>query len=250
MSIRICKLSWLSILMALAPAIMFAQSNDVIVRMNGGSSDSNKVFIGRTNRLEILIKNSSSLYGLDMSYSVTSSAPFSWVRPYGTRPTSSPVIALHGSAASVFNLENEFFVWDRLNDTSPDSIGFAGVSDHSSSIPTSLTTYALCFSLQFSVPSSASPATGGFCIDNIYPPSWPTGYEWMFVTTGSAGVVPAFMGNTNASSTNPSAPQVCFDIVKPDGGRGDVNCDGLVTISDAVYILNYVFAGGQPPCPF
>ncbi|MGB5107621.1 MAG: hypothetical protein WBP42_13005, partial [Candidatus Zixiibacteriota bacterium] len=29
---------------------------------------------------------------------------------------------------------------------------------------------------------------------------------------------------------------------------GDVDCDALVTISDAVYIINYIFAGGLPPC--
>ncbi len=29
---------------------------------------------------------------------------------------------------------------------------------------------------------------------------------------------------------------------------GDVNCDSQVTISDAVYLINYIFAGGPPPC--
>lgn len=29
---------------------------------------------------------------------------------------------------------------------------------------------------------------------------------------------------------------------------GDVNCDFQVTISDAVYLINYIFAGGPPPC--
>lgn len=28
---------------------------------------------------------------------------------------------------------------------------------------------------------------------------------------------------------------------------GDLDCSGLVTISDAVYLLNYVFANGPPP---
>ena len=30
---------------------------------------------------------------------------------------------------------------------------------------------------------------------------------------------------------------------------GDANCDGSVNVSDAVYIINYVFAGGNPPDP-
>ena len=29
---------------------------------------------------------------------------------------------------------------------------------------------------------------------------------------------------------------------------GDVNCDELVNVSDAVYIINYVFSGGPAPC--
>ncbi len=30
---------------------------------------------------------------------------------------------------------------------------------------------------------------------------------------------------------------------------GDVNCDDAVNISDAVWIINYIFSGGPPPCP-
>ncbi len=30
--------------------------------------------------------------------------------------------------------------------------------------------------------------------------------------------------------------------------RGDADCSGLVTISDAVYLINYIFAGGPVPC--
>lgn len=29
---------------------------------------------------------------------------------------------------------------------------------------------------------------------------------------------------------------------------GDADCSGIVTISDAVYLINYVFSGGAPPC--
>lgn len=30
--------------------------------------------------------------------------------------------------------------------------------------------------------------------------------------------------------------------------NGDVNCDGIVNLGDAVYTLNYLFKGGPPPC--
>jgi len=29
---------------------------------------------------------------------------------------------------------------------------------------------------------------------------------------------------------------------------GDANCDGVVTISDAVYLINFIFGGGPAPC--
>ncbi len=32
-------------------------------------------------------------------------------------------------------------------------------------------------------------------------------------------------------------------------GSGDLDCTGAVDISDAVYIINYIFAGGPPPAP-
>ncbi|UCB52343.1 MAG: hypothetical protein JSV10_10240 [Candidatus Zixiibacteriota bacterium] len=30
--------------------------------------------------------------------------------------------------------------------------------------------------------------------------------------------------------------------------KGDVNCDGVVNVADAVYITNYLYRGGPPPC--
>jgi hypothetical protein len=29
---------------------------------------------------------------------------------------------------------------------------------------------------------------------------------------------------------------------------GDVNCNGGITVSDVVYLINYLFKGGPPPC--
>jgi hypothetical protein len=29
---------------------------------------------------------------------------------------------------------------------------------------------------------------------------------------------------------------------------GDTNCDGTVNITDAVYLTNYIFSGGPAPC--
>lgn len=29
---------------------------------------------------------------------------------------------------------------------------------------------------------------------------------------------------------------------------GDVNCDGVVNVSDVVYLINYLFINGPAPC--
>lgn len=34
----------------------------------------------------------------------------------------------------------------------------------------------------------------------------------------------------------------------PNAAVGDVNCDALTNITDVVYLINYIFAGGPPPC--
>jgi hypothetical protein len=49
-------------------------------------------------------------------------------------------------------------------------------------------------------------------------------------------VIIAFIG---FASTDSRADYVC----------GDANSDGMLNVSDAVYIINYVFIGGNPPDP-
>jgi M6 family metalloprotease-like protein len=34
----------------------------------------------------------------------------------------------------------------------------------------------------------------------------------------------------------------------PESLVGDVNCDGKISVSDVVYLINYLFKGGPPPC--
>ncbi len=120
-------------------------------------------------------------------------------------------------------------------------------------------------------------AQSGFCIDNVV--SLPFNGFWRFQTVSGQFFVPDFQGNPNTSATSPDAPAVCFDLILPPKGDadgnlfisvsdavyllyyifaggpapaplevGDVNCDGIVSISDVVYLINYIFAGGPAPC--
>jgi hypothetical protein len=40
-----------------------------------------------------------------------------------------------------------------------------------------------------------------------------------------------------------------FEFNLPPVDCGDANANGTVNVSDAVYIINYIFAGGYPPDP-
>ncbi len=117
----------------------------------------------------------------------------------------------------------------------------------------------------------------GFCIDNVV--SFPFNAFWRFQAVSGQQFAPDFQGSPNSSTTNPDAPAVCFDLILPPTGDadgnlfisvsdavyllyyifaggpapaplevGDVNCDGIVSISDVVYLINYIFAGGPAPC--
>lgn len=75
---------------------------------------------------------------------------------------------------------------------------------------------------------------GDICIDSctfVYPAS-----EWFWSTTSEI-YYPTF--NLDGSSHCISRSYKC----------GDTNADWLINVSDAVYIINYVFAGGNPPDP-
>jgi hypothetical protein len=127
------------------------------------------------------------------------------------------------------------------------------------------------------IPAGQAPAPSGFCIDNIF---FPPAGSWKFDEGGAGGAYPPrFQGNASTSFTNPDAPQTCFDIVNPLGGdadddgmvdisdvlfirdyifyggaaphyflEGDANCDGSIDISDVVYLIAYIFQGGPAPC--
>jgi hypothetical protein len=75
-------------------------------------------------------------------------------------------------------------------------------------------------------------------------------YSWNF-TYGSSYIC----GNANGDqSVNVSDAVYIINYVFVGGdppdplASGDANCDGSANVSDAVYIINYVFVGGNAPC--
>lgn len=66
-----------------------------------------------------------------------------------------------------------------------------------------------------------------------------------------------FCGDPNSSgSTTISDAVFLIDFIFGGGtapnpyGSGDIDCNGIITVSDAVYLIAYVFSGGPAPCQF
>ena len=70
--------------------------------------------------------------------------------------------------------------------------------------------------------------------------------------TSTSGLVPGTINNIyltatlNADTTIHATGALPAEIVSHNG---DSNNDGAINVSDAVYIINYVFSGGNPPVP-
>ncbi|HER00368.1 MAG TPA: hypothetical protein ENO22_13590 [candidate division Zixibacteria bacterium] len=68
-------------------------------------------------------------------------------------------------------------------------------------------------------------------------PTWVADYTFSLVVADSD------------SPANKDTMIIDIDIIEPPIGCGDANGDFAVNVSDAVYIINYVFIGGNPPEP-
>jgi dockerin type I repeat protein len=89
----------------------------------------------------------------------------------------------------------------------------------------------------FYFPIIITGSEGEICIDSCFiPPAG--GWVW------DAG--PPY-GNLNPTFNDGNGPH-CITYIS-SYVCGDANHDGLVNISDAVWILNYIFRGGAPPNP-
>jgi len=182
---------------------------NVIVRFNGGG-DNNKVYIGEKNTLEILIDNPDTLQSISMGFGFISKAKdFKIVDGYGdvsgAAAGNKGILKDHVGAAKCFNMGGVL-----VNDSGlPYQILIGGVSTPGPRFPAS-DGPRVVFSMQIEIPKDAKAAKDGFCIDNIFVPP---GGTWEF-NGGGNEIVPLFNDEVNKSTRQPSAPSVCFDLVK------------------------------------
>jgi hypothetical protein len=148
----------------------------------------------------------------------------------------------YGDAVGAFNLiflSNNYF-----DGSSPDSILIGGAAIPGFGLPAhavSTFLYEMKFDVSGSVPLLGEPPA--LRVDNVFIP--PAG-TWT-LTDGFGTYTPDFQGNSNSSDTDPDAPQLCF-AMSDRYICGDSDCNDIVNISDAVYLISYIFGGGPAPC--
>jgi hypothetical protein len=188
----------------------------VIVQFNG-AGDSNRVYIGRSNRLEILVNSGAPIYAFCLGFKFTyTGGQLNWDRTYGNIPVATEgyqgLVKRHNFLDYIERGQRSGLVVSRTADSVALSyIGFVRVD---APVPVSGAPI-LMFSMKLDVSPDLQPAKNGFCVQAInYPDStiFASGL-WMFYE-GSWMYPPRFNGRDLASSRPISSP-VCFDIVPP-----------------------------------
>ncbi|HEQ97948.1 MAG TPA: hypothetical protein ENO22_01250 [candidate division Zixibacteria bacterium] len=95
-------------------------------------------------------------------------------------------------------------------------------------------------------PKDSSPSGTVFGLD--FDPSDGFGSHWDIPEVEESEYYIAGKGIDNQSHTGERIVRINI-LCKDDYASGDVNADGNLNVSDAVWIINYVFAGGEEPRP-
>jgi len=217
----------------------FAYSGDVTIKINGG----NVAYIGELNKLELWITNDVSLGGMLLSFRTDWQVAPSWTKPYGNRP-SAPGVQEYGNAVGAFDWDLRLDHYD--DGVSPDSILLLAAAANKS-LPAHAVSTKL-YDFEFYIDPSQPEMADGLCIDNILRSQY-NGWEFnddQLLTS----FAPAFQGNPNTDIATPDAPPVCFDVVQRHYVKGDADSSGSINISDAVYLIRFIFSGGPRPVPF
>ncbi len=209
---------------------------DFCVHISNDMNAPDTVVIGHTNTLEIWIANDDLLGSFNPYLYISFPDSVLWLMD-GDVPAVSQYGRALGSATdgSCWTL-NGFEVSASFDYVSPEEIVFGGAAippDGLAAGPSEL-----CYSLEFESPESSQPLVDGFCV--LFTPL-PPGDTWPFVD-GSGGYPPTFCGLDFGET-------ICFDIAEIPWIDGDANRDGNINITDAVYLLQFIFAAGSPPYP-
>jgi hypothetical protein len=223
------------ICIALIQSAFATGSGDVEIRLNGCA---NMAFIGQPNTVEFWIRNDAILDSMRLGFQFDIGRNYQFNSTYGNFG----YVNEEGDAVGAWNLYG-LGVLPSIDNLSPDQILlYGGASGGGLPIHT---THSLCYTMEVNILSGQLPLAGGFCVDNVFIP--PMG-SWFFVDPGGE-YAPDFQGNPNSGTSNPDAPQVCFDIVNPCWADGDIDNNGIaLTTTDYIALRKYLlYCSYTPP---
>jgi hypothetical protein len=230
------------ILIAFGSNVMAADAVDL--RMTcGGQNDTIRPDVPTT--FDIHIENSFELYGIDIGFQIWSPDGATWqwdAQPNGHGVTKACVTLVpfsrmdpngDGYAYDVFDMTGLMVYERNMDETGRDTIGMEGVS-----VMRYMTIGPLehMLSLHFIPGDPIGNPVQTLCIDSCFIP--PSG-AFVFRNVVGAAIPPAILW--------PSGGR-CWPVKKRAPANGDVNCDGDINVGDAVYLINWIFRGGPPPC--
>ena len=123
--LSVMAISWLLILSW--QGLLASGQGDVSIKLNGGA---NVAYIGETNTMEIWITNDAQLTAISTCFKIDIDDPYTWVKPYGNRPPSAPVVNEEGDAVGKFDATGGLNVIDRIFNTRPDTVMLNGSRQH------------------------------------------------------------------------------------------------------------------------
>ncbi len=169
------------------------------VELVAGSN--NQVWLCGPTTISVYFKNDAPLYGFSLGFDLSAvESNFHFVQPFGTLPSTSPVILVEPVVDPDFEINVDV---SQL----PDRIFITGSTLDYPLPPVPGPANMLVFRFQVYFKSQeVFPAE--LCIDNIV---HPVSLKWMFFDV--AEYAPTYRGLSNNSMSDPSAAPECFDII-------------------------------------
>ncbi len=229
----------------LTSPVMANGNGNVTIKLNTNlpSPLQNILLVDEWNMIEIWVQNDAPLYQISLGFKLDNSSIDSvrFRTPYGNRPIGGPYyIQEYGDAVNKFDVGGLQVTFSERFD----SLYISGIAQNAP-LPahnSSTKVYDLAVWV-FGQPWMSGEKFA--CIDNIV---FRSDGQWLF--DDGTPYAPNFAGQPNSSPDNPDAPAECFTLTFGCKTWGDANGDCLCDISDAVFLIAYIFSGGPGPGPY
>jgi hypothetical protein len=206
---------------------------DVCVHISNPRTGPDTLLIGYVNTIEYWIANDEELLGMSLGFEFEILADFTWFGPN--------MVLFEWNGRAVGALDGPYFGND-FDDVSPEHACFGGAG---LSTPLPAGPSEPLYLMHLFIEETASPMDTALIVrPYFFPPSC------IWQATASTSFPPNFCSAVVEDPYDPVAPPVAFPLVAPEYLCGDANADGILNITDAVYLVYYIFGGGPEPQPY